>query len=203
MSVFLTMNVLTVYAHHNPRSFCHAVLDRFATGLKDGGHTNEIVDLHAIDFDPVFRARDVPNWIDESIPSDLLDRIGGPLRRFLLKRRLKDKDDKGIIKMLREHGPADVAAQQRKIGYSRGRSFLVALLTGLVEFVGGAVLGVVAVAFSEALLPWGMGFAAGAMLFVISNEIIPESHLEGQGLAGTVGVIVGFLVMMILDTAFA
>ena len=108
-----------------------------------------------------------------------------------------------VIKMLREHGPADVAAQQRKIGYSRGRSFLVALLTGLVEFVGGAVLGVVAVAFSEALLPWGMGFAAGAMLFVISNEIIPESHLEGQGLAGTVGVIVGFLVMMILDTAFA
>ncbi len=95
-----------------------------------------------------------------------------------------------------------VALALVEIGYSRGRSFLVALLTGLVEFVG-AVLGVVAVAFSEALLPWGMGFAAGAMLFVISNEIIPESHREGQGLAGTVGVILGFLLMMVLDTAFA
>jgi len=95
-----------------------------------------------------------------------------------------------------------VALALVEIGYSRGRSFLVALLTGLVEFVG-AVLGVLAVALSEALLPWGMGFAAGAMLFVISNEIIPESHREGQGLAGTVGVVFGFLLMMILDTAFA
>jgi ZIP family zinc transporter len=48
-----------------------------------------------------------------------------------------------------------------------------------------------------------MGFAAGAMLFVVSNEIIPESHREGQGLAGTLGVVFGFLVMMILDAAFA
>ena len=95
-----------------------------------------------------------------------------------------------------------VALALAEIGYSRGRAFLVALLTGLVEPVG-ALLGVIAVAFSEALLPWGMGFAAGAMLFVISNEIIPESHREGRGLAGTVGVVVGFLLMMILDTAFA
>jgi ZIP family zinc transporter len=95
-----------------------------------------------------------------------------------------------------------VALALVQIGYSRGRSFLVALLTGLAEIVG-ALVGVIAVAFSEALLPWGMGFAAGAMLFVISNEIIPESHQEGQGLAGTVGVIFGFLLMMILDTAFA
>ena len=42
------MNVLTIHAHHNPRSFCHAVLDRFDAGLKGAGHTNEIVDLHAI-----------------------------------------------------------------------------------------------------------------------------------------------------------
>jgi ZIP family zinc transporter len=94
-----------------------------------------------------------------------------------------------------------VALALSDVGYSRARAFLVSLMTGLAETVG-AVLGVTAIAFSEALLPWGLGFAAGAMLFVISNEIIPESHREGQGLAGTAGVVVGFLLMMLLDTAF-
>jgi ZIP family zinc transporter len=94
-----------------------------------------------------------------------------------------------------------VAVALLAVGHSSGRAFLVALLTGLVEPVG-SLLGVAAVTLSEALLPVGMGFAAGAMLFVISGEIIPESHREGQGLAGTVGVLVGFVVMMLLDTAF-
>lgn len=94
-----------------------------------------------------------------------------------------------------------VALALREVGYSTGRAFLIALLTGLVEPAGGLV-GVTAVTVSVALLPWGMAFAAGAMLFVISSEIIPESHREGQGQAGTLGVIVGFIVMMILDTVF-
>ena len=51
------MRVLTVYAHPNPTSFCHAVLDRFTQGLTDAGHTCEVVDLYAIKFDPVFRGR--------------------------------------------------------------------------------------------------------------------------------------------------
>lgn len=46
------MHVLTVYAHPNPKSFCHAVLDQFVAGLRDAGHTNEVVDLYAIGFDP-------------------------------------------------------------------------------------------------------------------------------------------------------
>jgi hypothetical protein len=46
------MKVLTVFAHHGSRSFCHAVRDRFDAGLRYAGHTNEIVDLHAIGFDP-------------------------------------------------------------------------------------------------------------------------------------------------------
>ena len=40
------MRVLTIYAHHNPRSFCHAVLERFTEGLRDAGHTSEVVDLY-------------------------------------------------------------------------------------------------------------------------------------------------------------
>lgn len=66
------MRVLTIYAHHNPRSFCHAVLQRFTQGLLDAGHASEVVDLHAIRFDPVLRERDGPGWIDDTVPDDLL-----------------------------------------------------------------------------------------------------------------------------------
>ena len=66
------MRVLTIYAHHNPRSFCHAVLERFTEGLRDAGHTNEVVDLHAIRFDPVVHDRDGPDWVDDSVPDDVL-----------------------------------------------------------------------------------------------------------------------------------
>lgn len=66
------MRVLTLYAHHHPRSLCHAILQRFTEGLRDAGHTFEVVDLHAIRFDPVLRDRDQPNWIDDSVPDDVL-----------------------------------------------------------------------------------------------------------------------------------
>ncbi|ERT04216.1 ZIP Zinc transporter family protein [Lyngbya aestuarii BL J] len=82
--------------------------------------------------------------------------------------------------------------------YSRLTAFSIALLTGLVEPVGGLIgAGVVSVA--QPLLPWAMAFAAGAMLFVISDEIIPESHSLGQEKEATLGVMVGFVVMMFLD----
>jgi NAD(P)H dehydrogenase (quinone) len=67
------MRVLTIYAHHNPRSFCHALLERFTEGLHDAGHTSQIVDLHAIGFNPVFRDRDTPGWVDDSVPDDVLE----------------------------------------------------------------------------------------------------------------------------------
>jgi NAD(P)H dehydrogenase (quinone) len=50
------MNVLTVFAHPGSSSFCHAILDRFDSGLRDVEHTSEIVDLYAIGFDPILRA---------------------------------------------------------------------------------------------------------------------------------------------------
>ena len=55
------MKVLTVFAHPGRKSFCHAVLERFDAGLQDAGHTNEVMDLYAIGFDPVLRERDNPN----------------------------------------------------------------------------------------------------------------------------------------------
>ncbi len=83
-------------------------------------------------------------------------------------------------------------------GYSRGRALLYATLTGLVEPIGG-VLGVSLMLVARPLLPWGLAFAAGAMIFVISDEIIPESHRSGHERLATFGVMIGFSVMMLLD----
>ena len=91
-----------------------------------------------------------------------------------------------------------VAVALRGLGYSRWHSFLIALLTGLIEPVGG-LIGVVAVTVSEALLPWGLTFAAGAMLYIISHEIIPETHRGGHQKRATTGLIVGLVLMMFLD----
>jgi zinc transporter, ZIP family len=57
------------------------------------------------------------------------------------------------------------------------------------------------VSIANFILPWAMAFAAGAMLFVISDEIIPESHRKGLEKEGTIGVMLGFVLMMFLDIA--
>lgn len=85
-------------------------------------------------------------------------------------------------------------------GYSRSKALLIALVTGLVEPVG-ALFGLSVVHLARPVLPLGLAFAAGAMLFVISDEIIPETHSRGYQRIATYGVIIGFLVMMILDNA--
>ena len=56
------MKVLTVFAHNDRHSFCGGALERFSAGLTDAGHTNEVLDLYAIKFDPVFRDRDVASY---------------------------------------------------------------------------------------------------------------------------------------------
>jgi ZIP family zinc transporter len=94
-----------------------------------------------------------------------------------------------------------VALALRSVGRSPASSFLIAALTGLVEPVTG-VLGAYAVSIANELLPWTMSFAAGAMIYVISREIIPETHRHGLQRAATVGLMVGLAVMMLLDTAF-
>jgi ZIP family zinc transporter len=86
-------------------------------------------------------------------------------------------------------------------GWPRGKALLYAFGSGLAEPIAG-VVGVVAVTLMKPLLPWGLAFAAGAMLYVVSDEIIPETHSRGFELEGTWGLIVGFLVMMYLDNVF-
>lgn len=84
--------------------------------------------------------------------------------------------------------------------YSSAYALRVSLLTGLVEPLGGLV-GASVVSLGSFVLPWGMAIAAGAMLFVISDEIIPESHQKGYEKEGTIGIMVGFVIMMFLDVA--
>lgn len=93
-----------------------------------------------------------------------------------------------------------VALALAAVGYSAAFAASVAALTGLLEPLGG-LLGAGVVSMSEALLPWGLGIAAGAMLFVVSHEIIPESHRKGHERLATLGLMAGFAVMMTLDTA--
>ena len=91
-----------------------------------------------------------------------------------------------------------VAVALRGQGYSKLRSFAIALLTGLVEPVGGA-LGVGLIHISAHVLPWGLTFAAGAMLYIISHEIIPETHRKGFQNYATTGLLTGLILMMFLD----
>jgi NAD(P)H dehydrogenase (quinone) len=148
------MKVLTVYAHHNRHSFCRAILDRFEEGLRDAGHTNDVVDLHAIGFDPVLREHDGPNWIDDSVPDDvlanwkieqsLLKSAPGPLRRLLVKRWIGGRDARGIVRRLHDvGGPRDVAIQQKKVRQADALAFISpvyfvgfpAILKGWIERV--------------------------------------------------------------------
>ena len=86
----------------------------------------------------------------------------------------------------------------RREGFSARRSFWYGQLSGIVEPVA-AVIGAVAVIIAQPILPYALAFAAGAMIFVVIEEVVPESQLNGNADAATFGAMLGFVVMMILD----
>ena len=83
-------------------------------------------------------------------------------------------------------------------GVSPGRTLVCALITGLVE-VAGTFIGYFAVSVSAAILPFALAFAGGTMLYVISDEMIPETHSHGCQRGATYALIIGFCVMLITD----
>jgi ZIP family zinc transporter len=93
-----------------------------------------------------------------------------------------------------------VSMPLRREGVSRLKSFWYGQLSGVVEPLA-AVVGAAAVLAARPLLPYALSFAAGAMIFVVAEEVIPESHRSGNGDLATMGVIGGFAVMMTLDVA--
>ena len=92
-----------------------------------------------------------------------------------------------------------VAVPLRRDGFTRGRAFWYGQLSGFVEPISG-VVGAVAVILIRPILPYALAFAAGAMIFVVVEELIPESQTE-HGDVATVGAMVGFAVMMTMDVA--
>ena len=83
-------------------------------------------------------------------------------------------------------------------GVGKGRAFLLALITGLIE-VAGTFIGYFAVTAASAILPLALAFAGGAMLYVISDEMIPETHAHGSERGATYALIIGFCVMLAAD----
>jgi len=83
-------------------------------------------------------------------------------------------------------------------GLSKKRTFIYALITGLVEVVG-TFIGYFAVSVSQAVLPFALAFAGGTMLYVISDEMIPETHAHGSQRGATYSLLIGFCLMLVFD----
>jgi ZIP family zinc transporter len=101
-----------------------------------------------------------------------------------------------------EASSPSVAMPLRAEGLSRLKSFWYGQLSGLVEPVA-AVVGCAAVMLAAPLLPYALAFAAGAMLFVVAEELIPEAHQHGNVDLATLSLLVGFALMMVLDVALS
>lgn len=99
-----------------------------------------------------------------------------------------------------QNAPEGLAVAVALLGekYTKFQAFSIAALTGLIEPVMG-LLGAALIVVAQPLLPWGLAFAAGAMLYVISHEIIPETHRSGHQNHATSGLAIGLVVMLFLD----
>lgn len=95
-----------------------------------------------------------------------------------------------------------LAMPLRAEGMSRFKAFTVGQLSAIVEPVG-AVIGAAAVSYATGLLPYALSFAAGAMIFVVVEELVPESQRLGHTDIATLGAVAGFALMMVLDTALS
>ncbi len=91
-----------------------------------------------------------------------------------------------------------IIAPMLAAGIRPRKTFVIAMITGLVEVVG-TLIGYFTVSISEAVLPFALAFAGGTMLYVISDEMIPETHAHGSERGATYALLVGFCVMLITD----
>ena len=91
-----------------------------------------------------------------------------------------------------------IIAPMLAIGISKKKALLIASLTGVVEIIG-TILGYFAVSVSIAILPFALAFAGGTMLYIISDEMIPETHSHGNERLATYAILVGFCLMLVVD----
>lgn len=97
---------------------------------------------------------------------------------------------------------AAISLPMRNETNSKHKSFLYGMASGIVEPISGAI-GYFLASSLEVLQPWLLSFAAGAMIFVVAEDLIPDSKIEEHPHLGTWGVMLGFVIMMILDVAFS
>ena len=91
-----------------------------------------------------------------------------------------------------------IIAPMLAAGISPRKAFILAMITGFVEVIG-TLIGYFAVSISTAILPFALAFAGGTMLYVISDEMIPETHAHGSERGATYSLLVGFCVMLVTD----
>lgn len=160
------MRVLIVYAHPNPESFCHAVLEQVERGLDDGDHERDVIDLYALGFDPVFRIQDAAQFAHESVPRDLVADMnpheaalriaGGPIRRALVKRWLRGKSLDEIVAMMRRYLPKDVQQHQQRVARAEGLIFIAPVFwMGFPAILKGWLERVFTYGFAYQLTPHG------------------------------------------------
>lgn len=197
------MRVLVVYAHPNPGSFCGAVKERVTRGLRDGGHTFEVIDLYAMGFDPVFRNRDYNQFMHETLPDALvkdpnlpqavIDRAGGPLRRRLARRWLRGKTNREIVEAIGRRTPRDVRRHQDKVARAQGLVFVAPVYwMGLPAILKGWFERVFAYGFAYTLDEQGWkGDLAGRVplltqsrgVFITPTFFTEEEYAKGWGQA--------------------
>jgi ZIP family zinc transporter len=91
-----------------------------------------------------------------------------------------------------------IIAPMLSAGVRPGKTFFIAMLTGLVEVVG-TLLGYFAVNIASVILPFALAFAGGTMIYVVSDEMIPETHAHGSERGATYALLVGFCLMLVSD----
>ena len=94
-----------------------------------------------------------------------------------------------------------IIAPMLSAGIKPSRTFIFASVTGFVEVIG-TLIGYFAVSISTAILPFALSFAGGTMLYIISDEMIPETHAHGNERAATYALLIGFCLMLSIDTIF-
>ncbi|MFV0351739.1 MAG: ZIP family metal transporter [Oscillospiraceae bacterium] len=95
---------------------------------------------------------------------------------------------------------AAVSLPLKQDGFSNSKAFVYGSLSGLVEPIGGVIAVLIAGGIAP-LMPWFLSFAAGAMMYVVVEELIPEANAGKHSNAGTLGAMIGFVIMMIMDVA--
>lgn len=194
------MKILTVYAHPDPKSFCHAVLQQFTKGLEDAGHTNEVVDLYAIGFNPVLTTRDFANWLPDENAPDVVEKVvkervfapdAGLLQRIVAWSKFRNKSPLEAMAMLRKMGPTDVREQQRKVADAQALVFISPVwFVGFPAILKGWIERVFTLGFAFSLTSAGwrgdiegrIGLLKHEKALIINTTIFNEKSYQDRGL---------------------